>query len=298
VLIRWRTVRSLTRTVRHRSPIRARARCACTRLAAADLKRVTSGSSSRFRSRRAHNARIPKAGRRSLAPQALHGRRRLAPVRSAYNHKGFRPRAGLQRGCVGGGMSSFICWRIIGSKLLLAADALGKRIRNAAFMPGRAIAIRLGSGDIVVNPSLKSDRDRRCRLTTLQGEVAVTDQTAHLAVADPNRQAPQPHAGPCAVRLHPLGGRRPETRYICWVIFWQRVFPLSMSSGPQPASANSFQSITTTSRSSRPPTTSPVPTVCIQNGFCPSVATVTLAPSTAPRASECIAIRRPGSSSK
>ena len=31
----------------------------------------------------------------------------------------------------------------------------------------------------------------------------------------------------------------------------------------------------TTSRSLRPPTTYPVPTVCIQNGFCPSVATVT-----------------------
>ncbi len=45
MLIRWRTMRSLTRTVRHRKPIRARARCACTRLAAADLKRVTSGGS-------------------------------------------------------------------------------------------------------------------------------------------------------------------------------------------------------------------------------------------------------------
>jgi hypothetical protein len=46
VLIRWRTVRSLTRTVRHRSPMRARARCAWTRLAAADLKRVTFAGSS------------------------------------------------------------------------------------------------------------------------------------------------------------------------------------------------------------------------------------------------------------
>ena len=34
---RGRTVRSLTRTVRHRSPMRACARCACTRLATADL---------------------------------------------------------------------------------------------------------------------------------------------------------------------------------------------------------------------------------------------------------------------
>jgi hypothetical protein len=40
-----------------------------------------------------------------------------------------------------------------------------------------------GSCEIVRNPSLKSDRDRR-RLTALQGEVAVADQTAHLAVAD------------------------------------------------------------------------------------------------------------------
>jgi hypothetical protein len=40
LLIRRRTSRSLTRTVRHRSPMRARARCACARLAAADLKRV------------------------------------------------------------------------------------------------------------------------------------------------------------------------------------------------------------------------------------------------------------------
>ena len=75
----------------------------------------------------------------------------------------------------------------------------------------------------VRNPSLKSDRDRRRRLTALQGEIAVADQTAHLAVADPNRQASQPHAGSCAVRLQPLSGRRPETRYIWWVIFRQRV---------------------------------------------------------------------------
>ncbi len=45
MLIRWRTARSLTRTVRHRSPMRARARCACARLAGADLKRVASGGS-------------------------------------------------------------------------------------------------------------------------------------------------------------------------------------------------------------------------------------------------------------
>jgi len=70
---------------------------------------------------------------------------------------------------------------------------------------------QLGSVEIVRNPSLKSDRDCRRRLTALQGEVAVADQTAYLVVADPNRQAPQPHAGPCAVRLHPLGGRRLES---------------------------------------------------------------------------------------
>ena len=70
------------------------------------------------------------------------------------------------------------------------------------------IAIRLGSCEIVVNPSLKSDRDRR-RVTALQGEVAVADQMAHLAVADPNRQTTQPHAGPRAVRLQPAW--RPPT---------------------------------------------------------------------------------------
>jgi len=37
---------------------------------------------------------------------------------------------------------------------------------------------------------------------------------------------PQPHADPRAVRLQPLGDRRPETRYILWVIFMQRVAPV------------------------------------------------------------------------
>jgi hypothetical protein len=41
-LVRWRTVRSLIRTVRHRSPMRLRQRCACTRFAAVGLKRVES----------------------------------------------------------------------------------------------------------------------------------------------------------------------------------------------------------------------------------------------------------------
>jgi len=41
----------------------------------------------------------------------------------------------------------------------------------------------IGSDEIVRNPSLKSDRDRRRHLTALQGQVAGADQTAHLAVA-------------------------------------------------------------------------------------------------------------------
>jgi len=39
-------------------------------------------------------------------------------------------------------------------------------------------SIQLGSGEIVRNPSLKSDRDRRRHLTALQGEVSAADQTA------------------------------------------------------------------------------------------------------------------------
>ncbi len=70
----------------------------------------------------------------------------------------------------------------------------------------------IGSCEVVCNPSLKSDRDRRRGLTALQGEIALADQTAHLAIAHSNRQALQPHAGACAVRLHPLGGRRRLTR--------------------------------------------------------------------------------------
>ena len=123
------------------------------------------------------------------------------------------------------------------------------------------IAIRLDSGEIVVNPSLKSDRYCCRRLTALQGEVAGADQTAHLVVADPNRQAPQPHAGPCAVRLQPLGGRRPETRYIWWVIFRQRVsagrygVPQLKSSGPPHAQTKSGPSIARPSSTPRPLTT-------------------------------------------
>jgi hypothetical protein len=102
VLIRWRTVRSLTRTVRHRSPMRLRQRCACTRLAAAALKRVTfAGSSlgnalppldtaSLVQGRPGGKPPCPKAPRRLSRSQALHGRRRVASVRSVCTHKGFR----------------------------------------------------------------------------------------------------------------------------------------------------------------------------------------------------------------
>jgi hypothetical protein len=43
-----------------------------------------------------------------------------------------------------------------------------------------------------------------------EGEVAGADQRGAQAVADPNREAPQPHAGLRAVCLHPLGDRRPR----------------------------------------------------------------------------------------
>jgi hypothetical protein len=79
------------------------------------------------------------------------------------------------------------------------------------------------SGDIVVNPGLKSDRDRGRCLTALQREVAGADQMAHRAVTDPNRQAPQPHSGARAVRLDALGSRRLDTRYSGWVAIRQRV---------------------------------------------------------------------------
>jgi hypothetical protein len=81
--------------------------------------------------------------------------------------------------------------------------------------PRRAIPSGL-LRDIVVNPGLKSERDRRRSLPALQGEVTGADRMADGAVTDPNRQAPQPHALPRPVRLHPLGSRRLETRYIWW----------------------------------------------------------------------------------
>ena len=118
-----------------------------------------------------------------------------------------------------------------------------------------------------------------------KGEVAVADQTAHLAVADPNCEAPQPH---------PARARCGCTRLAAADLKRVTSGGSSLGNGFRrslrrpsfdvvPAPRNNLQSITTTSRSSRPPTTSPVPTVCIQNTFCPSVATVTLAASTAPR---------------
>jgi hypothetical protein len=79
------------------------------------------------------------------------------------------------------------------------------------------------SGEIVVNPGLKSTRDRSRLLPALQREVAGAYQVAHYAVADPNRQAPQPHSGPRAVRLHPLGSRGLETGYVGWIAIRQPV---------------------------------------------------------------------------
>jgi hypothetical protein len=105
---------------------------------------------------------------------------------------------------------------------------------------------------------------------------------AHYAVADPNRQAPQPHSGPRAVRLHPLGSRGLVTS---GGLRLGNALP-SVVADPSfevdSSISKSFRSIGATARSLRPLTTSPVPTVCTQNGFCPSVATMTLA-STAPR---------------
>ena len=60
---------------------------------------------------------------------------------------------------------------------------------------------------------------------------------AHYAVADPNRQAPQPHSGPRAVRLHPLGGRGLETRYIGCIAIRQRVASDKKSQEGKPAPA-------------------------------------------------------------
>jgi hypothetical protein len=53
--------------------------------------------------------------------------------------------------------------------------------------PGQSDRHPACSGDIVVNPGLKSDRDRRRCPTALQGKVAGADQMAHRAVVDPNR---------------------------------------------------------------------------------------------------------------
>ena len=62
------------------------------------------------------------------------------------------------------------------------AEPLAERLRASVELcvapwPGLSL-------EIVGNPGLKGDRDRRHRFTALQGEVAVADQTAHLAVAD------------------------------------------------------------------------------------------------------------------
>ncbi len=99
------------------------------------------------------------------------------------------------------------------------------------------IAIRLGSCEIVVNPSLKSDRDRR-RVTALQGEVAVLIKwrTWRSLTRTVRQRNPMRARARCACSR--LGGRRPETRYIWFVIFRQRVaairygVPHLKSSGP------------------------------------------------------------------
>jgi len=74
----------------------------------------------------------------------------------------------------------------------------------------------IGSGEIVRNPSLKSDRDRRRRVTALQGEIAGADQMAHRAVADPNRQAPQLPARPRR-RVSASPGKVSESWSMCSV---------------------------------------------------------------------------------
>ena len=60
---------------------------------------------------------------------------------------------------------------------------------------------------------------------------------AHLAVADPNRQAPQPQAPPPTVCLHPLGSRGLETRYIGWIAIRQRVASDKKNQEGKPAPA-------------------------------------------------------------
>ena len=107
----------------------------------------------------------------------------------------------------------------------IARNATSRRRRGCAlaflssvgYRPAQWFAVPACSGDVVVNPGLKSDRDRSRSLPALQGEVAGADQMAHRAVADPNPQAPQPHAPPPPVGLEALGSRRLETRYIRWV---------------------------------------------------------------------------------
>ena len=88
-----------------------------------------------------------------------------------------------------------------------------------------------------MNPGLKSGRNVQRRLSALQGEVTCADQVTHYAVADPNRQAPQPHSGPRAVRLHPLGSRGLETRYIGCIAIRQRVASDKKNQEGKPAPA-------------------------------------------------------------
>jgi hypothetical protein len=89
--------------------------------------------------------------------------------------------------------------------------------------PGRSDSHPACSGDIVVNQASRAIATIGADLLLSRARLAGADQMADRAVADPNRQAPQPHAPPPAVCLHPLGSRRLETRYIGWVAIRQCV---------------------------------------------------------------------------
>ena len=77
----------------------------------------------------------------------------------------------------------------------------------------------IGSCDVVRNPSLKSERNVRRRCSPGQA-VLIRWRTVRSLT---RTVRPQPHSGPRAVCLQPLGSRRLETRYIGWVAIRQRV---------------------------------------------------------------------------
>jgi ABC-type sugar transport system ATPase subunit len=57
------------------------------------------------------------------------------------------------------------------------------------------------------------------------------------------RWRPQPHAGPRAVGLHPLGSRRLATRYVRWVIFRQRIVAGRCGSGVDIGARQEFYNV-------------------------------------------------------